>query len=231
MYMLKFLWKLIRNIVVLFFSLTILWVVALRFLPVPITSLMVIRCLEQSDEGKDIVMKHTWVGLGEMPAYAPTAVIAAEDQFFMKHHGFDWDAIEQAAKENVGGKRLRGGSTISQQMVKNVFLWPGRSWLRKGLEAYFTCLVELMWPKERIVEVYLNSIEMGDGIYGISAAAEAYWGVEAKDLTRMQCAAIAAILPNPREYSATKPSRYISKRINHIYMDMKFIENNGYALR
>ncbi len=227
----KFIFKLIRNIIVLFFSLTILWVVALRFLPVPITSLMVIRCFEQSEEGKDIVMNHSWIGIGEMPDYAPTAVIAAEDQFFMKHHGFDLEAIEQAAKENESGKRLRGGSTISQQMVKNVFLWPGRSWLRKGLEAYFTCLVELMWPKERIVEVYLNSIEMGDGIYGISAAAEAYWGVEAKDLTRMQCAAIAAILPNPRVNSATHPSKYISKRINRIYMDMKFIENNGYALR
>jgi len=227
----KFLFKLIRNIILLFFTVTILGVVAYRFLPVPITPLMVIRCIEQSNEGKDVVLKHSWVGIGEMPDYAPTAVITSEDQNFMKHHGFDWKAIERAAKENKKGKRLLGGSTISQQTAKNVFLWPNRSWVRKGLEAYFTFLIELMWPKERIVEVYLNSIEMGDGIYGISAAAEEYWGVEPKDLTRMQCAALAAILPNPREYSAKNPSRYINKRINTIYTGMKFIENNGYALK
>lgn len=227
----RIVFKIIRNIIVLFFSVSILWVVALRFLPVAITPLMVIRCVEQAGENREIVLKHTWVGLGEMPYYAPTAVIAAEDAKFVKHHGFDFEAIEKAAKDNQSGKRLRGGSTISQQTAKNIFLWPGRSWLRKGLETYFTFLIELMWPKERIVEVYLNSIEMGDGIYGISAAAEAYWGVEAADLTRMQCAAIAAILPNPREYSATNPGPYIRKRTNRIFQSMKYLENNNMTIR
>lgn len=226
----KFLWKLIRNIIVLFFSLTILWVVALRFIPVYFTPLMFIRCAEQSQEGKDVVLKHDWIGISEMPYYAPTAVMASEDNFFMKHHGFDWDAIEQAAKENKNGKRLRGGSTISQQTAKNVFLWPGRSWVRKGLEAYFTFLIELMWPKERIMEVYLNSIEMGNGIYGISAAAETYWGVEAGQLSRMQCAQLAVILPNPREYSATSPGSYLRKRANSVFSTMKYLENKGYAM-
>ena len=226
----KFVWKLIRNIVVLFFSLTILWVVALRFVPVYFTPLMFIRCFEQSGEGRDVVLKHDWIGISEMPYYAPTAVMAAEDNNFVKHHGFDWKAIEQAVKENKDGKRLRGGSTISQQTAKNVFLWPGRSWLRKGLETYFTFLIELMWPKERIVEVYLNSIEMGDGIYGIAAAADVYWGVDASDMTRMQCAQLAVILPNPREWSATKPTPYLRKRANKIFTCMKFLENNGYAL-
>lgn len=226
----KFLWKLIRNIIVLFFSLTILWVVALRFIPVYFTPLMFIRCAEQSQEGKDVVLKHDWIGISEMPYYAPTAVMASEDNFFMKHHGFDWDAIEQAAKENKNGKRLRGGSTISQQTAKNVFLWPGRSWVRKGLEAYFTFLIELMWPKERIMEVYLNSIEMGNGIYGISAAAETYWGVEAGQLSRMQCAQLAVILPNPREYSATSPGPYLRKRANSVFSTMKYLENKGYAM-
>lgn len=191
---------------------------------------MVIRCFEQSAQDREIVLKHTWVGLGEMPYYAPTAAIAAEDNFFMKHHGFDLKAIQQAAKENENGRRLRGGSTISQQTAKNVFLWPGRSWLRKGLETYFTILIELMWPKERIMEVYLNSIEMGDGIYGISAAANEYWHVEPGELTRMQCATLASILPSPLKYSATNPGPFVRKRSNSVYKTMKYIENKNYDL-
>ncbi len=226
----KFVLKLIRNIIVLFFAITILWVVALRFIPVLITPLMVIRCVEQSDEGRDVKLSHSWVSISEMPYYAPTAVIAAEDQNFVKHHGFDLKAIEQAAKNNKNGGKLRGGSTISQQTAKNVFLWPGRSWIRKGLETYFTALIELMWPKERIAEVYLNSIEMGEGIYGIQAAAQEYWGCDAKDLSRMQCATIASILPNPRKYSATNPGLYIQRRTNSVFKSMKFLENNGYTL-
>lgn len=226
----KFVLKLIRNIILLVFSLTILWVVVLRFFPVLITPLMVIRCIEQSDEGREITLKHSWVGIGEMPYYAPTAVIAAEDSHFIEHHGFDFDAIEKAAKENLDGRRLRGGSTISQQTAKNVFLWPGRSWLRKGLEAYFTFLIELMWPKERIVEVYLNSIEMGDGIYGISAAAEEYWNVKPAELSRMQCATLAAILPSPRKYSATKPGPFVRRRTNSIFQSMKYLENKNLTI-
>ncbi|MCF0244919.1 MAG: monofunctional biosynthetic peptidoglycan transglycosylase [Bacteroidaceae bacterium] len=227
----KLFYKIIRNIVVLFFAITILWVVMLRFIPVLITPLMFIRCVEQVEEGRDIKLKHSWTSISKMPYYAASAVIAAEDQNFVKHHGFDFKAIEQAAKENMSGNRLRGASTISQQTAKNVFLWPGRSWVRKGLETYFTALIELMWPKERIAEVYLNSIEMGEGIYGISAAADAYWNCEPEDLTRMQCATIAAILPNPRKYSATNPGPYIKRRTNSIYKSMKFLERNGYALK
>ncbi len=226
----KFILKSARNIIVLFFATTILWVVAVRFVPVLITPLMVIRCTEQAEEGRDVKMKHSWVALSEIPYYAPTAVIAAEDQNFVKHHGFDLKAIEQAAKSNKDGKRLRGGSTISQQTAKNIFLWPGRSWLRKGLEAYFTTLIELMWPKERIIEVYLNSIEMGEGIYGIEAAAEEYWHCQPSELTRMQCATLASILPNPRKYSATNPGPYIQRRTNSVFRSMKFLENNGYTL-
>lgn len=226
----KSLLKIVRNTVVLFFAITILWVVMLRFVPVLATPLMFIRLFEQKNEGREMRINHRWIPLHEMPYYAPTAMIAAEDQNFVKHHGFDFKAIEQAAKHNRDGGKIRGGSTISQQTAKNVFLWPGRSWLRKGLEAYFTCLIELMWPKERIIEVYLNSVEMGDGIYGIYAAADVYWHCDAEDLTRMQCATIAAILPNPLEYSAVKPGTYVQRRANKIYQSMKFLENNGYTL-
>lgn len=223
--------KILRNIVVIFFAITILWVVLLRFIPVYATPLMFIRAVENKMEGKPMGWSHTWISINEMPDYAATAVIAAEDQNFVKHHGFDFKAIEAAAKSNQEGGKIRGGSTISQQTAKNVFLWPGRSWLRKGLEAYFTCLIELFWPKERIAEVYLNSIEMGDGIYGISAAAEEYWKCEPKELTRMQCATLASILPSPRRYSASQPGPYVRKRANSVFKGMKFLENNGYTLK
>ena len=154
----------------------------------------------------------------------PVAVIASEDQRFMEHHGFDYKAIEQAALEHLDdGKRLRGGSTISQQTAKNVFLWQGRSWLRKGLEAYFTFLIETLWGKQRIMEVYLNSIEMGDGIYGVEAVAEQHFGINAYNLTRADCALIAATLPNPRRYSSKTPSPYMRKRQRQIMHQMTFI--------
>ncbi|MCF0191966.1 MAG: monofunctional biosynthetic peptidoglycan transglycosylase [Prevotella sp.] len=226
----KFCLRFIRNIILMFFSLTILWVIVLRFVPVYFTPLMFIRAYEQSSEGRDVRMKHSWVGLADMPYYAPTAVIAAEDQNFIRHNGFDFKAIQQAAKANQRGGDLRGASTISQQTAKNVFLWPGRTWVRKGFETYFTCLIELMWPKERIVEVYLNSVEMGEGIYGISAAADVYWGVEVKEMTRMQCATLAAILPSPRRYSADNPDSYVRRRTNKIYEGMRFLEKNNMTL-
>jgi monofunctional biosynthetic peptidoglycan transglycosylase len=149
--------------------------------------------------------------------------MASEDQRFLKHHGFDYKAIEKATKRNKTGKRMLGASTISQQTAKNVFLWPGRTWVRKGLEAYFTVLIELMWSKQRIMEVYLNSIEMGDGIYGVEAVAQEHFNCSAKELTRANCALIAATLPNPRVYSSKYPSDYMVKRKYAIMKQMKFI--------
>jgi monofunctional biosynthetic peptidoglycan transglycosylase len=153
------------------------------------------------------------------------AVIASEDGKFLKHHGFDFEAIEYAAKRNreQPQKRKLGASTITQQTAKNVFLWPGRSWVRKGFEAYFTVLIELFWSKQRIMEVYLNSIETGDGIYGAEAVAREHFGCTAKDLTRSQCALIAATLPNPRKFSSKSPSSYMLKRQSRILREMKYV--------
>ena len=158
-----------------------------------------------------------------MSLYLPVAVIASEDQRFLQHNGFDLDAIGQALEERRMGKRQRGGSTISQQTAKNVFLWPRSSWVRKGLEAYFTILIELCWSKQRIIEVYLNSIEMGDGIYGVEAVAQLHFGVPASDLTRANCALIAATLPNPLKFSSKEPSAYMLKRQTWIMRQMRHI--------
>ena len=203
---------------------SILAVVAYRFLPVYVTPLMFIRCYQQVKSGEHLSWHHHWVSFDDMSIYMPVAVIASEDQRFLEHHGFDYKAIQQAAESNLkGGKRLRGGSTISQQTAKNVFLWPGRSWLRKGLEAYFTFLIEMTWSKKRIMEVYLNSIEMGNGIYGVDAVAREYFNTSAKDLSRSQCALIAATLPNPRRYSSAYPSSYMLKRQRQIQAQMKHV--------
>ncbi len=203
---------------------SILAVVAYRFLPVYVTPLMFIRCYQQVKSGEHLSWHHHWVSFDDMSIYMPVAVIASEDQRFLEHHGFDYKAIQQAAESNLkGGKRLRGGSTISQQTAKNVFLWPGRSWLRKGLEAYFTFLIEMTWSKKRIMEVYLNSIEMGNGIYGVDAVAREHFNTSAKDLSRSQCALIAATLPNPRRYSSAYPSSYMLKRQRQIQAQMKHV--------
>ena len=213
--------KLFWWLVTLFFATTILSVVLLRFIPVFITPLMVIRGIEN----KSFTIHHDWVSLDEMSPHMPVAVMAGEDARFLLHHGFDYEAIGKAAKRNMqnkGGKKY-GASTISQQTAKNVFLWPGRSWLRKGLEAYFTALIEMMWSKQRIMEVYLNSIEMGDRIYGLEAVAEQHFGKKASELTRSECALVAATLPNPRIYSSKSPSRYVKKRQASISNNMRYI--------
>lgn len=226
----SFIWKKMRAIirwtVVAFLGSTILAVVALRFLPVYFTPLMFIRCYEQMTEGKSLKMKHHWVPLNKISPSLPMAVMASEDAKFLKHHGFDYQAIEHAAERNRKHpeKRKLGASTISQQTAKNVFLWPGRSWVRKGFEVYFTALIELMWPKERIMEVYLNSIEMGEGIYGADAVAEEHFGTDALSLTKAQCALIAATLPNPRKFSSKNPSGYMLKRQARIMREMKYVD-------
>lgn len=216
----------IKWIVVVFFASTILSVVALRWLPVYFTPLMFIRLAQQVDEGKSMTLHHHWVPLDEISPSLPIAVMASEDARFLEHHGFDYKAIEHAAMRNMKHpeKQKLGASTISQQTAKNVFLWPGRSWVRKGFEVYFTFLIELMWSKERIMEVYLNSIEMGDGIYGADAVAEHHFNTTADKLTKAQCALIAVSLPNPLRFNSARPSGYMLKRQSRILREMRFVK-------
>lgn len=213
----RFLWK----TAAWFVGLSLLLVLLFRFIPVPITPLMLIRCSEQLVGGKELRLKHDWVSIDKISKHLPLAVVCSEDQNFMNHSGFDIEAIERSIEASKkGNKRLRGASTISQQTAKNVFLWPGRSWVRKGFEVYFTVLIEFIWNKERIMEVYLNSIEMGDGIYGAQSAAQAYFKTSALKLSQRQAAAIAAVLPNPRKYSANPPGPYVQGRIGWIMGQM-----------
>jgi monofunctional biosynthetic peptidoglycan transglycosylase len=223
---LKLLKKIFGRIVVAFFASTILSVIIYRFVPVPLTPLMVIRLFQQAGEGRALKLSHDWVSLDHISPSLPRAVMASEDARFLEHHGFDFKAIESAAKRNRQHpeKNKLGASTISQQTAKNVFLWPGRSWVRKGLEAYFTVLIELFWTKERIMEVYLNSIETGEGIYGVEAIARDNWGLSAAQLTKAQCALIAATLPNPRQFSSKHPSSYMLKRQRRIMREMNYFK-------
>ena len=218
--------KVVLWIVVAFFASTILSVVVLRWVPVYATPLMFIRLAQQVGAGEKMKWHHHWVPIEEISPSLSLAVMASEDANFLTHHGFDFKAIEHAAMRNMKHpeKRKMGASTISQQTAKNVFLWPGRSWTRKGLEVYFTTLIEVMWSKERIMEVYLNSIEMGDGIYGADAVAEQHFNTTAKELTRAQCALIAATLPNPRRFNSAEPSKYMKKRQKRILHEMKFVK-------
>ena len=222
--MLRKLRRFLRWIVFLFFGSTILFVFALRWCPVYVTPLMVIRCVQQVKRGEPIRLRHHWVALEDMSPHLPVAVMASEDQRFMEHHGFDFGEIGNAIKERQQGKRQRGASTISQQTAKNVFLWPGGGWVRKGLEVYFTGLIELMWSKSRIMEVYLNSIEMGDGIYGAEAVSQQHFGYPANELSRANCALIAATLPNPLRFSSKSPSAYMLRRQSWIMGQMRYIE-------
>lgn len=212
-----------RNLLIIFFSSTILSVIAYRFIPVYVTPLMVIRTVQQIVSGDKPTWKHTWVSFDKISPNLPMAVIASEDNRFAEHNGFDFIEIEKAMKENEKRKRKRGASTISQQTAKNVFLWPQSSWVRKGFEVYFTFLVELFWSKERIMEVYLNSIEMGNGIYGAQAAAKYKFNTTAAKLSKGQCALIAATLPNPIRFNSAKPSPYIIKRQNQILKLMNLV--------
>jgi len=185
---------------------------------------MFIRCFQQASRGEQIRLRHHWVPLDSMSLYMPVAVMASEDQRYLTHHGFDFVEIDKAVQERKSGKRRRGGSTISQQTAKNVFLWPSATWFRKGLEAYFTLLIEVIWGKERIMEVYLNSIEMGDGIYGAEAVAQWHFHRRALDLSRTNCALIAATLPNPLHFSSKDPSNYVLKRQSAIMKEMRHID-------
>ena len=227
MKLLRRLQKILQWAVILFFVSSILSVVVYKWLPVPVTPLMLIRCGQQMSRGEHVRLRHHWVPLDSMSIYLPVAVMASEDQRFLEHNGFDFDAIGQALEERRTGKRNRGGSTISQQTAKNVFLWPRSSWVRKGLETYFTVLIELCWSKQRIMEVYLNSIEMGDGIYGAEAVAQLHFGHRAIDLTRPNCELIAATLPNPLKFSSKHPSAYMLTRQTWIMRQMRHIDPIG----
>ncbi len=208
---------------ILFLGSTIFMVIVYRFAKVPVTPLMVIRLCQQATKGETIRLHHHWVPITQMSRYMPVAVMASEDQRFLEHHGFDFKEIKNAVDDQIDGKRRRGGSTISQQTAKNVFLWPQSSWTRKGFEVYFTVLIELFWSKQRIMEVYLNSIEMGHGIYGVESVARDHFNSNAHDLTRSQCALIAASLPNPLKFNSAHPTPYMLKRQIAIQKQMKYI--------
>lgn len=205
-----------------FFIVSIVSVIFFRWVPIPVTPLMLIRCVEQKVDGKEMKLKKDWVPLEEISPNLQLAVVCSEDQNFIKHSGFDFEAIDKAMEYNENHKKQRGASTISQQTAKNVFLWPGRSWIRKGFEVYFTFLIELIWSKERIMEVYLNVIEMGDGVYGAEAAGQAFFHKSAKNLSNSEAATIAAVLPNPRRFNAGKPSVYVQGRRSWIMRQMGF---------
>jgi len=216
---LRWIWK----AMLWFFGFSILSVIIFKWVPIPFTPLMVTRIIEFKLEGKDAIYSHKWVPLEDISPNLQKAVIASEDENFLKHNGFDFEAMQKAFKNNSKGRKLKGGSTISQQTAKNVFLWQGRSYIRKGLEAYFTVLIELIWGKERIMEVYLNSIEMGNGVYGAQEAARHWYSKTATNLTPREAAGIAAILPNPRKFKASNSSSYINRRKDKIMRVMRHV--------
>lgn len=215
--------RIVTRVLLWFFAITILWVLAYRFINPPITWLMVQRGFERKADGKKWKMEKNWLSLDELSSNLKRAAIAGEDANFLTHNGFDFEAIEKAYQKNQVGNSMRGGSTISQQTAKNVFLWPGRSYVRKGFEAYFTILIELLWGKERILEVYLNVIETGDGIYGADAATRLYYGKSAESLTKRQAALLIAVLPNPLRWSPAKPTRYINYKQRLILANMRVL--------
>ena len=220
-------WKWIKRIVLGFFILSIGLVLLYKWVPVPVTYFMVSRCVEQAIDGEPVQLKKDWVSLDEISPYIQLAVVCAEDQNYLKHNGFDYGAIRKALKfneamEKKGKSKRRGASTISQQTAKNVFLWHGRSWIRKGFEVYFTFLIELLWSKERIMEVYLNVVEFGNGVYGVEAAAQNYLHCSASQLSPKQAALMAVVLPNPRKFLIAHPSPYVLKRRAWCFKQMRF---------
>lgn len=214
--------RLFVKLVLWFFGITIGLTVLYTFLPVPFTPLMLQRCWQQAwDEERKMRIYHDWISFQEISPHLQLAVVCAEDQDFLEHEGFDFEAIEKAYKYNKTHKRKRGASTISQQTAKNVFLWPGRSWVRKGLEVYFTFLIETIWSKKRIMTTYLNSIEFGDGIYGAEAAARYFFNKSARQLNRQESALLASVLPNPLIYKVEKPSGKVRERQQWVLGQMR----------
>jgi len=202
---------------------TVLVTLVLRWVPVPISSMMLRRQVLTLFDREAPPLRYDWVPLEKMSPHAAVAVIAAEDQLFAAHWGFDVQAIEKAMKHNKRGKRVRGASTITQQVAKNLYLWPGRSYLRKGLEAGLTLMLEVLWPKERILEVYLNIAEFGDGVYGVGAASEHLLKTDPDRLSRSQAARLAAVLPSPKRYSVRNPGPYVQRRAAWIERQMRHL--------
>jgi monofunctional biosynthetic peptidoglycan transglycosylase len=215
--LLKVVLKLVFGLIL--FSLA--WVAAYRLIDPPLTFLTL------RDRLNGVEVKQDWGSLDQMSRHIPRAVIAAEDSRFCEHRGFDLEAIEKAMERNQKGKKLRGGSTISQQTAKNAFLWPGRTYVRKGLEAWFTVLIEFLWGKPRIMEVYLNIAEFGRGVFGVEAASRHYFDKSAKNLTRAEAARLAAILPQPIKRDAASPGRYTRRYANRIAGRTRVVANEG----
>lgn len=207
-----------------FFVFSVTLTLVYRFVNPPGTMLMLKMAGSKHPDGRKYGIHKSWVKLEDISPNMVLAVVASEDNRFLEHHGFDLKAMRESWEDYRSGKRLRGGSTISMQTAKNVFLWPGRNWLRKGFEAYYTILIELLWGKKRIMEVYLNVIETGRGIYGVEAAAQHYYGRSATKLSRAQSAMIAAILPAPRRRSPQRPTAFLAKRQQWIMWNMNNIE-------
>lgn len=216
------LWRIAWKGALWFIGLSIFSVILFRWVPIPFTPLMVIRAAEYKMDGKYVKWQRQWKPLEEISPHLQLAVVCTEDQNFLWHHGLDFGALEKAYLNTEGRERRRGASTISQQVAKNVFLWNGRNYVRKGLEVYFTVLIETFWSKQRIMEVYLNVAEMGDGIYGAEAASRAYFKKPASKLTKEQAATLASILPSPRRYNAKRPGPYLQRRINWTLLQMRF---------
>lgn len=215
--------------IVLFLLVTALPVLAMRWVD-PYTSAFMLHARYDAWRAKeqDYRTRYTWVDMANISPNAALAVIAAEDQQFRFHAGFDFDAISKAMERNASGKKVRGASTITQQVAKNMFLWPGRTWMRKGLEAWYTVLIETMWSKRRILEVYLNTAELGRGIYGVEAASQKYFRKPAAKLSRREAAALAAVLPAPRRFKVNSPSRYVAARRDWIARQMVSLGGRKY---
>ncbi|MDR0971560.1 MAG: monofunctional biosynthetic peptidoglycan transglycosylase [Bacteroidales bacterium] len=213
----RMIFKTIKIFLILFFGLSIFFTLLYKWVNPPITMLMVQKYVEKKfSDKKDAKIEKEWVSYNNISPLMIKAVIASEDNLFVKHYGFDAKAIEQAIEYNKKGKKIRGASTISQQTAKNVFLWSGRSWVRKGLEVYFTFLIETIWGKKRIMEVYLNVIEFGDGIYGVEKAAKENFGISARNLNKNQSALLASVLPSPLKRNAKKPTRWLINRAKRV---------------
>lgn len=213
--------RLLGGILLGLLAASVLLVLVLRFVPVPCSALMVERRVASWFQPGPYVSRHEWVPLEAIAPSMGLAVIAAEDQNFSEHFGFDWQAIEKAVAHNEHSRRKRGASTVSQQTAKNLFLWESRSWVRKGFEVYFTLLLEVGWSKRRILEVYLNIVEFGDGVYGVEAAARKFFGKPAKALRPEEAALLAAVLPNPHKFRAEAPSAYLRGRQSWIHRQME----------
>lgn len=223
-------WRRLLWLPVWFVVFTVLQVLILRFVDPPFSTMMVERQMEAFFGGEDeFVMIYDWRDADRISKQLPLALVAAEDQRFPTHRGFDFEAIEKARANNAKGRKVRGGSTISQQLAKNLFLWRGRSWVRKGLEAWYTLLIEALWPKARIMEVYMNVIEYGDGVYGAQAASRRFFGKDASKLGPAEAARLAAVLPNPRKYNAAKPGPYVQRRTRAIQRQMNALGGPAYV--